>query len=243
MSMRVDEISTTVTLRLVAIAVRDRWPRRFRGDQRASNFGIARIENADRDVRRHRGQDRGGMQHLGAEEREFRRLIKRKLRNDLGAGHQARVRGQHAVNVGPDLNLRCAEARANDGRGVVGAAPAQRGGDAVGGCADKAAKHGDDSPWPAAEPVRHSFGFCLLHQRRRRGVFAVGDHHLPGIDPVSGQAMRPERGGHDAAAGKFTNRGDGIEPPRRDLFENSQRRNDPSEGAKLLAEERLDFRP
>jgi hypothetical protein len=50
------------------------------------------------------------MQHLGAEIRELRRLGKRQVLDDVRVIHHARVGREHAVDVGPDLNLRRAEA-------------------------------------------------------------------------------------------------------------------------------------
>ena len=59
----------------------------------------------------------------------------------MATGQDGGVGGEHAVDVGPDLDLLGADARAHDGRGEVGAAAAERGGDAVLGGADEAAHH------------------------------------------------------------------------------------------------------
>ena len=55
----------------------------------------------------------------------------------------ARVGGEHAVDIGPDLNLGRAEARADERRRVVRPAPAERRRHALGRRADEAAQHGN----------------------------------------------------------------------------------------------------
>ena len=72
----------------------------------------------------------------------------------------ARVAGEHAVDVGPDLDLFGADAGADDGGGEVGAAAAERGGDAVFGGADEAAHDDDCSARPAAESSRPGAHRC-----------------------------------------------------------------------------------
>ena len=77
------------------------------------------------------GQHGGRVQHLGAEIGQLGgfgegdRLDAMAARQDRGIG------GEHAVDVGPDLDLFGADARADDGGGEVGAAAAERGGDAA----------------------------------------------------------------------------------------------------------------
>ena len=58
-----------------------------------------------------------------------------------GVRHDARIGGEHAVHVGPDLDLVHVEARAEDRRRIVRAAAAERRRHAVGGRADEAAQH------------------------------------------------------------------------------------------------------
>ena len=49
----------------------------------------------------------------------------------IAAGKNGGIGGEHAVDVGPDLNLFRADARAHDGRRVIRTAAAERGGHAV----------------------------------------------------------------------------------------------------------------
>ncbi len=45
------------------------------------------------------------MDHLGAEIRQLHRLVVRQRVDDGGVGHAARIGAQHAVHVGPDVDL------------------------------------------------------------------------------------------------------------------------------------------
>jgi len=56
----------------------------------------------------------------------------------MAAGQDGGVGRQHAVHVGPDLDLFSIDAGAHDGGGVVAAAAPQRGGDAALGRSDEA---------------------------------------------------------------------------------------------------------
>ena len=85
----------------------------------------------------------GGVQHLGAEIGQFGGFGERDGLDAVAAGEDGGVGGEHAVDVGPDLDLFGADARADDRRGEIGAAAAERGGDAVFGGGDEAAHHDD----------------------------------------------------------------------------------------------------
>ncbi len=71
------------------------------------------------------------MQHLGAEVGEFGGLFEADGLHAQGLGHDARVGGHDAVDVGPDLDGAGVESAADERRGVVAAAAAERGGDAL----------------------------------------------------------------------------------------------------------------
>ena len=141
-SMRVEWMFTSVILRLQAMDLTTlRAGHGLGDDARAGHFGPARIQNQHRDVLldgRHHG---GGVQHLGAEIGQFGGFGEGDGLDAMAAGQDGGVGGEHAVHVGPDLDLFGADARAHDGGGEIGAAAAQRGGDAVLGGADEAAHH------------------------------------------------------------------------------------------------------
>ena len=82
------------------------------------------------------------MQHLGAEGGHLGRLHEADFRDGAGPGDQARIRGVDAGHVCPDLYAACVQCLGEQGRAVVGAAPAQGGGAAIGVGADEAL--GDD---------------------------------------------------------------------------------------------------
>ena len=83
------------------------------------------------------------MQDLGAEVGELGRFGERQLRHEQRVGDHARIGGQHAVDVGPDLDLVDVEAGAEDRGRIVGAAAPERRRDAARRGADEAAHHRD----------------------------------------------------------------------------------------------------
>ncbi len=66
------------------------------------------------------------MDHLGAEVRQLHRFVIRERVDDLGIGHEARIGAEHAIDVGPDVNLFGVEQRAEDRAGEVAAVTAER---------------------------------------------------------------------------------------------------------------------
>ena len=126
--------------------------RSLASDQRSERMCPVRVENPHRNVSRDGRLDRRRVQHLGAEIRQLRRLGKRQVRHDLRVGDDARIGRQHAVHVGPDLNLARAEAGADDRGRKIGAASAQRGGDAARRSADEAADRPECARRPAPGP-------------------------------------------------------------------------------------------
>ena len=96
---------------------------------------------------------------------------------------EPRVGGEHAVDVGPDLDLGGAEAGADDRRRVVGPAAAERRGHAVARGADEAAHHGNPPRGKRRIDVRHQRRRGLGKERRGRRVLAVGDHRAPRVNP------------------------------------------------------------
>ena len=124
--------------------------------------------SADRRLNRRRMQD------LRAEVRELRRLGERQVRHDLHVRDDARIGGEHAVDVGPDLNLRRAEARADDRRRVVRPAAAERRRHALARRADESAEDRESGGPPAADrPSRASAAVVSAIERRGARVLAV----------------------------------------------------------------------
>ena len=75
----------------------------------------------------HDRAQRFGMQHLRAEIGEFGGFAIGNFRNCARLGHQPRIGGQHAIHIGPDDDFARVDGRAENRRGVVGAAAAERG--------------------------------------------------------------------------------------------------------------------
>ncbi len=69
------------------------------------------VANPNRSPRGHHRTQRLRMQHLRPEVGQFRGLAVGNFGNGARVGHQARVRGQHAIDVGPDDDLVDAQRR------------------------------------------------------------------------------------------------------------------------------------
>ena len=178
------------------------------------------------------------MQDLGAEVRELGGLAEREVRDHAWVAYDAGIGGEHAVDVGPDLNLGHAQAGTDDGRGIVGAAAPEGGRDAVAGSADVASDHRHE---PGRELRRH-FPLQRLGglggQGGRCRVMVVGDDRLARVDPRGINPGGLERTRHDAAAEELARRSDAVAGPRRGLAENRERRQHRAQLVNLL----LDFR-
>ena len=74
-------------------------------------------------------------------------------------------------------------------------------------------------------------------ERRRRRVFAVGDHGLARIDVGGEQLVRGQRGRDDLAAENLAGRGERVEPSRRHFLQHRERRDDAFELVELAIEE------
>ncbi len=90
-------------------------------DQGAHLGGRKRVADPDRDAvldgRRHGLR----VKHLGAEVRQLHRLAVRERVDDRGVRHATRVGRQHAIDVGPDVDLGRAQQRSEDGGGEIAA--------------------------------------------------------------------------------------------------------------------------
>ncbi len=119
-----------------------------RGDRIRANQGAAllrreRVADEDRNVARNRRLHGLRMNDLGAEIRQFHRLVVRELIDDLRVRHQPRIGRQHAVDIGPDDDFDGIEQRAEYGPRKIAAVAAQRGLLSLGRGRDEA---GDDEP-------------------------------------------------------------------------------------------------
>ena len=88
----------------------------FGGDGGEAAVGPPGVAHGHRDAGLHRRLDGGGVQHLGAEGGQFRRLGEAQLGDGLGLGHDPRVAGEHALHVGPDLDVARRPGRRRTGR-------------------------------------------------------------------------------------------------------------------------------
>ena len=74
-------------------------------DQRSRLLRRERVADPDRNPLLHRRRHRLRMNHLGAEVRELHRLVIGERVDHRRVGHAARIGAEHAVDVGPDVNL------------------------------------------------------------------------------------------------------------------------------------------
>ena len=218
-------MSMTVTSLLLASPVRRVPPRGvLRRDQRAGAIRLPRVENANRNVALDRRQNRARVQHLGAEVGQLGGLGERQLRDQTRRGDHARIGAQHAVHVGPDLNLAGVDAGADERAGIVRSAASERRRVPIRRRADESAKHGD----AAAVENRHD-GLAqrrvgLRPERRGPRVLGVGDDGAAGIDPVGGHARLGQRRRHDARAEKLAHGRHDVERARRHFAKDSRAR-------------------
>jgi hypothetical protein len=123
------------------------------------------------------------MEHLRAEIRELRRLPEREVGDDPRRFDDARIGGEHAVDVRPDLNLARINRGADNGRGVVRPAAPQRGGDPLRRGAHEAADHGDAAFSHARGHFACNRGARLVGQRRGGRMRTVRDNRAAGVHP------------------------------------------------------------
>ena len=114
---------------------------RPRADQRRGVLGREGVADPDRDLPAHGRRHGLRMDDLGAEVRQLHRLAVGQRVDHLGIGHAPRIGRQHAVDVGPDVDRRGIEQRAEDRRGEVAAIAAERGLHAAAIGSDEAGDH------------------------------------------------------------------------------------------------------
>ena len=218
-SIRVDVMSMTVTPRLQASAVSCRRRSAAVGrDQRAGDVRPARVQDADRDVLRHRRQNRARMQHLRAEVRQLRRFGERQLR------HEPRGRARRADRRSACRPRRSrSESRRRRGRRRRSppSSPTRRG---------RAWSSRRSAVAPMKPPSTGDLRRRVLWRRRARcvrcaggvhvghrgGVLGVGDEHLLAHRPRrAGILAGGERRRHDPAAGQLAHRHNRVVRPRR----------------------------
>ncbi|MCW0465391.1 hypothetical protein NB705_002464 [Xanthomonas sacchari] len=111
------------------------------GDAGARVLGLEGVADDDRQAALDRRRHGLRMHHLGAEIGQFAGFVVAERFQLHRFGHDPRVRREHAVDVGPDVQLGGVEQRGEDRAGVV-AAVAAEGGDAAGAVAgDEAGDH------------------------------------------------------------------------------------------------------
>ena len=159
------------------------------------------------------------MEHLGAEVGELGGLREADLGHGPRAGDGARVHGEHAVHVGPDLDLLRVEQRAEERGGPVGAAAAEGGGDSLLGGADEAGQQGNPPLADQGQDASAQAGLGVGQSRLGAAEGVVRHQDLTRIDGLRGQAAGREGGGGDLEREALAHGRDGVERARRELLE------------------------
>ena len=179
-------------------------------DQRARRRRIERVLDQDRDMPGHGRRNRRRVDNLGAEIRQLHCLFVGHPRQHERALHELRIRAQHAVDVGPDLDDRRADGRADDGRAVVRPVSSDRRRLTVVGGADEARNDRDRGAALAEErneafsdrAVRHGEIHCRVRELVVRPHEITRIRQLGRVEAfqVGGQNQRgqslAETGGH-----------------------------------------------
>ena len=130
----------------------------------------------------------------------------------VGAGNDAGIAGEHAVDVGPDLDFVGAESGTHNGGGVIGTAAPESGGHAVFGGADEAAHHGD----LLARNLAAEQGVGFDEQRRGLGMAVIGDDRMARVQMNGVDSSLAECGRDDDARKAFAEAQNGVGKPRRE---------------------------
>ena len=161
------------------------------------------------------------MQHFGTEVRQFRGLREGDDLDAMPAGQDGRISRQHAVYIGPNLNLFRSNTRAHDGRCEIRPAAAECGGDALRGCADEAAHHDNAvlRKWRnhISQPL-----ICFRKQRRGLRVAMVRNNDAACIHMRALHSEVRKRQRDDVARETLAIARDGVDRTRRQLAQHGQ---------------------
>ena len=149
------------------------------GDARARRLRPERVADLHRHAAGDGRRERLWMDHLGAEVGQFAGLAVAQRRQRHRLGHQPRVGREHAVHVGPDVQLVGLEQGGEDGAGIVAAVASQHRGQAVFAAGDEAGGHHPrrrvrGAPAPeavaAGRPVHGHAQLLVPHAQHLAGV-------------------------------------------------------------------------
>ncbi len=212
--------------------------RRHGGNHGAFVGGVPRIEHEDGDGLLHGGQDGGGVQNLGAEVGEFGGFLEADGFDAQGLGHDARVGGHNAVDVGPDFDGAGVQASSDEGGGVVAAAAPEGGGDAGFVGPDEAAEHGSLAGFDEGQHVDEHGGLDGGFEGRGLAVVGVGDDAGAGIDVGALEAGFEEGGGDHAGGHAFAEADDEVVGARGEFADGGDAAQQVVERVELLVERR-----
>ena len=171
------------------------------GDHRASEVGLLRGVHRQRNRILLDRQDAARMQHLGAARGDFLRFVVVERLEQPRVRHRARVGGEHARHVGPDLEPPGVQLRREVAARGVRAAATEQHGLALGVAGDEALR--EQHAAALGEPLlqrrvglEHTGGGEVV--RARRGARALfGVQHRAGIEPLHVESFarrgRPRR--------------------------------------------------
>ena len=184
-------------------------------DERAGLFRGERRKDADWDAARDRGTNGAWVKHLGAEVSEFLRFVVADRGDDARIGDFARVSGEDAGDIGPDLDLGGIQSGPEQGGRVIGSSTTEGGGRAIRSAADEAGEHNGGARGEIRQQ-RSCLCTCAIAIRASAAVTVIGGEDAIGEGVDSGSAARAKRGGHHHAHRLFAGGDDAIREPGRD---------------------------
>ena len=164
-----------------------------------SQAGVAAVQHLHGNVLLHRRQNRGRVQHLGAEVRQLRRFLKADFFHAQRVRADARIGGHDAVYVGPDLDGLRVQRAAHQSAREVGAAAPQRSRQSRLVRSDEPAHHRHFALAHQRQQLLRRTFFNDVVQRRRPLKFGIGDDELARVRMRRVDAALAESRGHNAA--------------------------------------------
>lgn len=159
------------------------------------------------------------MEDLSSEVGEFGSFAIGDFRNGAGGGHQARIGGEQAIDVGPDDDFAGVECGADDGGGVIGTAATESGERAIGGGANETGDDRNDAALQKRKKTSLTASAGEFHAGIGSAMIGIGDDEFGGLDGFARSTAFGESGCEKRSGHAFAKTGNGIASARRDFAE------------------------
>ena len=170
-------------------------------------------KNAHGNIERDRWADGARMQHLRSKMRQLLSFLESELGDLSRIRHQPGIGGKHPGHIGPDLHFVGMQGGAEQGRGIIGAAAAERGGRSIRRSADEPGHHDslafvEDGPH---DRIRLLAGAVAVGPSRAEA--AIGADDAVREDRFGGIARRAQGRRHQQTHDFFASGDDAIGEP------------------------------